>query len=189
MTYHKRLAQTRQCAHCRTPFESHHKRRLYCCQSCNTLAWRARHGGAAAPRRTGDTRPTGDDLPFSARTVGVVAAGTAVAQAGTYLAQQLWQGGTDTELLRADMQAQFAALRVDLNLPPAPGPSSFVPAAVRAATGPVRHIGPVGGALVPFVQVGYHGHTLYYRAAEDLLLWAPAPGTYRRVSGAPMLGS
>ena len=193
MTYHKRPVQTRKCAHCRTPFESNHQSRLYCCQSCNTLAWRARHGVTAANGRAGAARPAGGELPFSARTVGVVAAGSAVgalaAQAGTYLAQQLWQGGTETDRLRADVRAQFAGLRADLGLPPERAPASFVPAAVRAATGPVRHLGPAGGPLAPFVEVPYHGHALYYCAAEDVLLWSPAPDTYRRVSGAPLLAA
>ena len=189
MTYHKRLPKKCKCAHCGTKFESNHKSRLYCCQSCNTLACRARHGSSAAQERPREAGPTGGDLPFSARTVGVVAAGTLAAQASSYVAQQLWQGGTDTELLRADMQAQFAALRADLNLPPAPGPRSFVPAAVRAATGPVRHIGHAGGPLVPYVQVPYHGHLLYYRAAEDVLLWESAPNTYKRIDEARLLAA
>ena len=188
MTYYKRPVQTRKCAHCRTPFETNHKSRLYCCQSCNTLAWRARHGVTAAPDRTREVGPTGD-LAFSAHTVGVVAAGTMAAQAGAYVAQQLWQGGTDTELLRADVSAQFAALRADLNLPPAPGSASFVPAAVRAATGPGRQLGPKVGPLAPFVQVPYHGHTLYYCAAEDVLLWECAPNTYKRIGEARLLAA
>ena len=189
MTYRKRPVQTRKCTHCRTKFESNHKSHLYCCQSCNTLAWRARHGITAAP---GSPRPAGSaggDLPFSARTVGVVAAGNLAAQAGAYVAQQLWQGGTDTELLRADVAAQFSALRADLNLPPAPGPASFVPAAVRAATGPVRHLGPKGGPLAPFVHVPYHGHALYYCAAADVLLWECAPNTYQRIGEARLLAA
>ena len=101
MTYHKRPVQTRKCAHCRTKFESNHKSRLYCCQSCNTLAWRVRQGSPAAPCTLRAAGPT-SDLPFTARTVGVVAAGNLAAQAGAYMAQQLWQGGTDTEVLRAD---------------------------------------------------------------------------------------
>lgn len=189
MTYHKRPIQVRKCAHCRAKFESNHKSRLYCSNSCNTLAWRARHGGTAAKGSARQAGPTGEDLPFSARTVGVVAAGNLVAQAGTYVAQQLWQGGTDTALLRADVAAQFAALRADLNLPPAPGPTSFVPAAVRAATGPVRQLAPLGGPGVPYVQVPYHGHTLYYRAAEDVLLWESAPNTYKRIDEARLLAA
>lgn len=189
MTYHKRPIQTRKCAHCRTTFESNHKSRLYCSNSCNTLACRARKGGTAANGRAGAARPAGGDLAFSARTVGVVAAGSALgswaAQAGTYFAQQAWQGGSDAQLLRADVQAQFAALRADLGLPAAP--ASFVPAAVRAATGPVRHLGPKGGPLAPFVEVPYHGHALYYCAAEDVLLWSSAPNTYKRVTSAPQL--
>ncbi len=191
MTYHKRPMQMRQCAHCRTAFASNHRSRLYCCQSCNTLAWRARHGVTAANGRADAARPAGGELPFSARTVGVVAAGSAVgvlaAQAGTYLAQQLWQGGTETDRLRAEVRAGFAGLRADLGLPPERAPASFVPAAVRAATGPVHHLGHAGGPPVPFVHVPYHGHALYYCAAEDVLLWSPAPDTYHRVSGAPML--
>ena len=189
MTYHKRPMQTRKCAHCRTKFESNHKSRLYCCQSCNTLAWRARHGATAAEARPNAARPVGGDLPFSAQTVGVVAAGTLAANAGTYLAQQLWQGGTETEVLRAEVKAQFADLRAAMGLPPVAASASFVPAAIRAATGPVRQIGPKGGPLAPFVEVPYHGHVLYYCAAEDVLLRSTAPGTYQRISSAPLLAA
>lgn len=119
--------------------------------------------------------------------MGVVAAGTLVANAATYLDQQLWQGVTEIELLQADMQAQFAELRAGMGLPPAS--ASFVPAAVRAATGPVRQIGLKGGPLVPFVQVPFHGHTLHYCAAEDVLLCSTAPNTYQRVSNARMLAA
>ena len=138
VTYHKRPLQTRKCAHCRTKFKSNHKSRLYCCQSCNTLAWRARHGATAAEARTNAAWPVGGDLAFSAQTVGVVAAGTLAANAGTYLAQQLWQGGTETEVLRAEVKAQFADIRAAVGLPPMASSASFVPAAIRAATGPVR---------------------------------------------------
>ena len=189
MTYHKRPMQVRKCAHCHAKFECNHKSRLYCSNSCNTLAWRARHRGTVTKGSAREAGPTDEDLPFSARTVGVVAAGNLVAQASTYAAQQLRQGGTDIELLRADVAAQFAALRADLNLPPAPGPTSFVPAAVRAATGPVRQLTPLGGPHVPYVQVPYHGHTLYYRAAEDVLLWESAPNTYKRIDEARLLAA
>lgn len=191
MTYHKRPMQVRKCAHCRTKFESNHQSRLYCSNSCNTQAWRARHGITTATGNTRRAQTTEGELPFTAHTVGVVAAGSAVGtlavQAGTYLAQQVWQGGSDAELLRADMQAKFAGLRADLGLPPEHAPASFVPAAVRAATGPVRQLGPKGGALDPFVEVTYRGIALYYCAAKDVLLWSPGPNAYQRVSNRPML--
>lgn len=189
MTYHPRPLQKRKCAHCQRTFNAAHKSRIYCSSSCNTLAWRARNAATAADAGPHAAQPAGSDLPFSAQTVGVVAAGTLAANAGTYLAQQLWQGGTDTELLRAEVRAAFADLRADLGLPAVAASASFVPAAVRTATGPVVHIGPKGGPRAPFVQVPFQDRLLYYCAAQDVLLCATAPNTYQRVSSAAELAT
>ena len=182
MTYHKRSAVVRKCAHCRTKFESNHKSRLYCCQSCNTLAWKARQGpaGAAKPTRP----PVGASLDLSAQTVGVVALGSALGalavEGGTYLAQQLTQGGSDFELLRADVRQ----LRQDLGLPIAPPKKSlsadFLPEALRAVTGPVVQLA-VGGRMAPFVRLSYHGHVLYHHPDQGLVLWEERSGKCHHV--------
>lgn len=182
MTYHKRPATVRRCAHCRTRFESTHKSRLYCCQSCNTLAWKARQGpaGAAKPPRSASRAA----LDLSAQTIGVVTLGAALgslaAQGGTYLAQQFTQGGSDWERLRAELRQ----LRQDLGGPPVPPKSlpgaAFLPQALRAATGPVVQLD-AGGGKVPFVRLSYHGHVLYHRPDQGVVVWEERPGKYHRV--------
>jgi ribosomal protein S27AE len=136
MTYHKRVAKKRKCAHCGTKFLSNHQRRIYCSQSCNTLAWRARHAQQAQE----DAQPAGpaaSGLAFSARNVGVLALssalGTLAAQLGTDLTQRLLHGGTDRELLQAELRAGLAQLGV---VPAAAGSAGGAPApAGRQAPG------------------------------------------------------
>ena len=182
MTYHKRAAVLRKCAHCRIKFESNHKSRLYCCQSCNTLACRARRGHAAVAKP--QLSASGATLELSGQNIGVVTLGATLgslaAQGGTYLAQQLTQGGSDLELLRADLRQ----LRQDLRLPPAPPKTlpgaDFLPAALRAAKGPVVPLA-VGSRVAPFVRLLYYGHVLYNHPAQGLVLWEERPGKHHRV--------
>lgn len=185
MTYHKRPVQTRKCAHCRTKFESNHKSRLYCCQSCNTLAWRARQLAAepATPAGAGEGAVS---LALSAQNVGLLALGsalgTAAVQGGTALWQQATQGGTPLDWVLAEVQAlrrQVAAL----DAPPRIG---FLPEAVRALAGPVVPL-VWENAAVACVRADYHGHVLYHNAAHGLLLWEERPGAYRRLASDPEL--
>lgn len=185
MTYHKRPVQTRKCAHCRTQFECAHKSRLYCCQSCNTLACRARKQASTGNGRAGEARPARGDVLFSAHNVGVVAVGSALgtlaAQGGTYLAQQLIQGGSDLELLRAEVRQLRQALRVVSVLPELPSGVAFLPVALRTATAPIVSLA-VGGRAVPFVRLSYHGHVLYHHPEQGVVLWEERPGKYHRNS-------
>jgi len=178
MPYQKRSPVKRKCAHCGTKFESTHKSRIYCCQSCNTLAWRARQDrfDAKAPVAAA---PAGS-LDLTIQNVGVVALGALLAQGGTYLAQQLTQGGSETERLRADIQQ----LQQHVGLAPAtllvaPG-APFLPAPLREATGPVVQI-KVENQLFPFVRLEYHGHALFHYPAEGVVLCEVRPGEYQRV--------
>ena len=57
-TYRKRPAEVRHCVHCQTPFESSHKRRIYCGNSCSTLAYYARKAAAQAADPTLGMLPT-----------------------------------------------------------------------------------------------------------------------------------
>lgn len=50
MPYVPRPATTIKCAHCKTPFESHHASRKYCSNSCNVLASYERTGYRGEPR-------------------------------------------------------------------------------------------------------------------------------------------
>lgn len=199
MTYHKRPLQTRRCAHCDAAFEAAHKSRLYCCQSCNTLAWRARQTGRPTSRALAGTD---DPAALPPLPLGLVAAGAALgslgAQAATYVAQQLTQGGSSAELLLAEVRQ----LRQDLGLapatppavapagvaPPAP-PRTFLPPALASTTAPVVQLTFRSGAPQAFVRLDYHGHVLYHQADQHLLLWACAPDQYRRILAAPGLAA
>lgn len=199
MTYHKRPAVTRNCAHCRTKFESTHKSRLYCCQSCNTLAWRARQATAVAPtqHRAQAGEPGPPSLALTAQNVGVLALGNLAAQGTVAVFQHLGQGGSSPELLLAEVRQ----LRQDLGLAPAVGvpkggalppavrplppkvepPRTFLPPALAAATAPVQRLAIGGHAPRPFVRLVYCGHVLYYHAAQQLLYWEQAPGIYHQL--------
>ncbi len=145
MTYHKREAKKRKCAHCGDKFLSNHKSRIYCSQSCNTLAWRARRAleGETDPQPAVAGQPA---LAFSARNVGLLtlssALGTLVAQLGTSLTQQVLYAGTPLDLLRAELRAGLAQLGVPpgVDSPAGPGggalagaPAQVAPPAPRAA--------------------------------------------------------
>ena len=198
MTYHKRPLQTRKCAHCRTKFESNHKSRLYCSQSCNTLAWRARQvpkqaGSAAeqAPQPAGGGPAT---LGFSAQNVGVLALGaalgTAAVQGTAALWQQATQGGSDLDVLRAEVrQLRQAVQALHPALAPAPPPSvlSGLPTALRTAPAPrvPLQLGP--GDPVLAVRVEFHGQVLYHHEGQQLLVWEATPGTYLRLTKAEQL--
>lgn len=190
MTYHKRSAVKRKCAHCDATFKSNHKSRLYCCQSCNTLAWRARHGhtGAAKP----PAPATGAALAFSAQTIGVVTLGAALgslaAQGGTYVAQQLFQGGSGLELLQTQVHQLHQHLGLAAAPPPAARGAGFLPAALRAATAPRVPIR-VGDRRVPFVRLDYHGHVLYHDPEQGLVLWEEQPGQCHRVHSEQQLAA
>ena len=182
MTYHKRSAVKRKCAHCHSKFESNHKSRLYCCQSCNTLACRARRGRPAVAK---PQKPAfGAPLELSAQTIGVVTLGATLgslaAQGGTYLAQQLTQGGSDFELLRAEVRHLRQELGFVPSLPKPPHGAAFLPAALRTATAPVVQLR-VGDGLVPFVRLSYHGHVLYHHPEQGVVLWEEGPGKHSRV--------
>lgn len=78
MAYKPREPQIKVCKHCSTSFESHHKNRIYCSQSCNTLAWMKRRqvnaGSSAKPG--GQQKVT---LDFSAPNLATMAAGVLAA--------------------------------------------------------------------------------------------------------------
>lgn len=189
MTYHKRPVVTRKCAHCRTKFEAAHKSRLYCCQSCNTLAWRARQPkDSASAKSSAATEPSSNSLALTAQNVGVVALGTLAAQGTTALLQHLLPAESPQGLLLAELRQ----LRQDLGLAPAAAslpagmesPSTFLPPALAVATTPLVSLPTGQGPPLAFVRLSYHGHVLYHHPGQQLLLWVYAPGRYRRIVAA-----
>lgn len=197
MTYHKRPLVKRRCAHCDAKFEAAHKSRLYCCQSCNTLAWRARQPAATAPDRAQAGEVVSSSLALTAQNVGVLALGHLAAQGTVAVVQHFVQGGSPQDQLLAEVRQ----LRQDLGLAPAVGapavgtlppamkslpprvepPRTFLPPALAAATAPVHHLAIGGHAPRPFVRLVYAGHVLYHHPAQQLLYWEQAPGNYHHV--------
>lgn len=192
MTYHKRPVETCKCAHCEAPFQSNHKSRLYCSQSCNTLAWRARQ----PPRTTGPAEQAPENvgggpatLKLSAQNVGVLALGTALGtaavQGSTALWQQATQGGSDLDLLRAEVRQLRQALQA---FHPGSPPSvlHLLPEELRTATAPRVPL-QLGQETVLAVRVEFHGQVLYHHEGRQLLVWEAAPGTYHRLTRAEQL--
>jgi len=176
MTYHKRPLQQRACAHCEAPFESNHQSRMYCSQSCNTLAWRARQPA----KRTEEPNATGRaELEFSVQNVGLLALstalGTAAVQGTTALWQQATQGGSDLDLLRAEVRQLRQELRAYRPGPPPADGLAWLPKALRSATAPLVPL-QLGAELVHAARVAFGGHVLYHHAGRQLLLWADASG-------------
>jgi hypothetical protein len=175
-TYRKRPAELRYCVHCHTPFESNHKRRIYCGNSCSTLAYYARKAHARVPSAT-SASPLGASLlvaPIEAPTPPAVtlalnAQNLALFTAGPLLADGLKQ-----------------AFRFVGNLftpTPQAGPSTWLPLLFRLVKQP----------LVPFehvdwdeprffVPLEWRNTLFYYRAAQDLLFWQDPEGHYQQLT-------
>ena len=185
MTYHKRPLQVRKCAHCRAKFETNHKSRLYCSNSCNTLAWRARQPAAEPAALAGAGEGRGA-LALSAQNVGVLALGSAIGTAAVQGSTALWQhatqGGTPQDLLLAEVRA----LRHDVARLGVPSAAGFLPDAVGALFGPMVPLR-FGQRVLACVRVEYEGHVLYHHAERRLLLCETAGGGYRQVASAPEL--
>jgi hypothetical protein len=183
--YRKRAPEQRQCVHCAKPFESAHKRRIYCGNSCSTLAYYARRRTQSAPA---DLQPRAvpppdlaevptlaapvpvavpAPLPFDRQTIGVVAAGTMVGTVGMRLLDKLLEPAPVP-----------AALPVaSMVLTPVPiDPASWFPAAVLAA--PAAAL-PVHYSEWPQAQVclqlHYFGRRFYYQPTLRRLFWECAP--------------
>ena len=69
----------KSCKHCATPFETNHKRAIYCGDSCRQLAYQARH-------RSDQEEPhkTDDNLALSMENVAVTGAGALVGVIANY---------------------------------------------------------------------------------------------------------
>jgi hypothetical protein len=181
--YRKRAPEQRHCVHCAKPFESAHKRRIYCGNSCSTLAYYARRRVQPTPT---DVRtlavhppepaevPTLDapvaapaPLPLDIQTVGVVAAGTMVGTVGMRLLDKLLEPAPAPAALPA-ASLPLATVPVD--------PASWFPAAVLAAPAaalPVHH--PEWPQAQICLQLHYFGRRFYYQPALRRLFWECAP--------------
>ena len=168
-TYRKRLPQVRHCVHCGDAFESAHKSRIYCGNSCSTLAYYARKAQASplpktatalgAPATAAPTEPAAPP----AVTLALNAQNLALFTAGPLLADGLKQA------------IQF----VGKLLAPTPqaGPSTWLPALFRLVKEPLvtfQHVEWDEPRF--FVPVEWRGTVFYYRLAQDLLFWQAPDG-------------
>lgn len=157
MAYHKRPLTARLCAHCHAPFEAAHKARMYCSNSCNTLACRSRKASPTRGRPVAPPPSPAASLTFDPQTLAVLAA-------GQVLGQFVWSMG-------ARLVAHLSAPAVD--------PGMWLPAAVRAAPEPSQWLhAPDWPAPRLFAVYSFHGQCLCYRAADRLLLWASPVGEW-----------
>lgn len=164
-TYRKRPVELRHCVHCHTPFESNHKRRIYCGNSCSTLAYYARKAQATATTLAAP-------LPVPATQAPVVGAAPAPLTLA-FNAQNL------ALLTAAPLLAEGVKKVVKFisQRPTLPGPSTWLPALFQLVKQPLVSL-QVAEWEEPrfFVPVPWEGEVFYYRAAQDLLFWQTPTG-------------
>jgi ribosomal protein S27AE len=190
MTYHKRPMEQRKCAHCKAKFLASHKSRLYCSQSCNTLAWRARQQAqtASVAEPTGQKEQVSKTtLELSAQNVGMLALGSALGTVAVQGTTALLQGGSDLDLLRAEIRqlrqevrALHEGAQARLSV------LALLPEELRTATAPLVSLR-VGQDTVQVVRVEFHGQVLYHHEGRQLLLWEQKPGVYHALNKAEQL--
>jgi hypothetical protein len=172
-TYQKRQPTLRHCVHCHAPFESAHKRRIYCGNSCSTLAYYARKAQAAPAAGTKSTsvvslgsaavEAAADPPPPQAVTLAVNAQNLALLATAPFLTEGIRQ------------VAQF----VGKLLAPTPkaGPCTWLPAMFRLLKQPLvtfQHVDWDEPRF--FVPIEWGGTVFYYRAKQDLLFWQDPEG-------------
>lgn len=166
-TYRKRAPQVRQCVHCADAFMSTHKRRIYCSDSCCTLAYYARKAQAAPPPVTAPlTSPPSVEVapvPPPAVTLAVNAQNLALLATAPFLTEGIKQ------------VAQF----VGKLIAPAsqPSPLTWLPAMFRLLKQPLVSFQHVEWDEPRFfVPVEWGGTVFYYRAKQELLFWQAPDG-------------
>ncbi|MFD1875557.1 hypothetical protein [Hymenobacter bucti] len=172
-TYRKRVPQVRYCVHCGDAFESAHKRRIYCGNSCSTLAYYARKAQANPPATATATRPPALSTPAATTAMGA-AAPPSVTLALNAQNLALFTAGP----LLADGLKQVAQFVGQLLAPtPHAAPLTWLPAVFRLAKEPLvpfQHVDWEEPRF--FVPVQWGGTVFYYRAAQDLLFWQDLEG-------------
>jgi hypothetical protein len=184
-TYKKRQPTLRHCVHCHAPFESAHKRRIYCGNSCSTLAYYARKATATAadlplaavPRPLVAAASTlaeppvsrGLTLDWSKQNFAVLGGALLLAQLGSRVVNRLWEAFTEPALPPAASHLALAERAAD--------PLEWLPAGLLSSAAPrVSLPVPALGQSFVFVQLTYLGHTLFYQPSQRVLLWRVLPG-------------
>jgi hypothetical protein len=183
--YKKRLPTLRHCVHCHASFESAHKRRIYCGNSCSTLAYYARKAAApatalplaapplpvvAAARPLAEApAPKGLTLDWNGQNLAVLGGASLLAQFGSSVVKRLWEAFTEPALPPKLPHLGLAERVAD--------PLDWLPAGFLTGAAPrvSLPIPALGQALV-FVQFTYLGHTLFYQPTQRVLLWRVGPG-------------
>ncbi|MGI4884005.1 MAG: hypothetical protein ACRYFR_03490 [Janthinobacterium lividum] len=175
MPYQPVPTVARLCAFCGTTFTLPHQRRIYCSNSCNTRACVARKSAktSAAPQ----SKQLG--APTSAASTNVTLAVNAQNVALLALAPQV------PKVLGAVLQ--FLG---ELFTPTVAGPNTWLPADLRQQKQPLVAIEHASWEEPRFfVVLPYGDHTLYYRAAHNLLVLRQADGSWRQVCTAAELAA
>lgn len=178
-TYRKRAPQVRQCVHCGDAFESAHKRRIYCGNSCSTLAYYARKAQAnpAATTSTQETALGAPGLAASETTPPAVPETTPPPAVTLALNAQNLVLFTAGPLLADGLKQALQFVGKLLAPTPQAGPSTWLPAMFRLLKQPLvtfQHVDWDEPRF--FVPIEWGGTVFYYRAAQDLLFWQDATG-------------
>jgi ribosomal protein S27AE len=168
-TYRKRASQSRTCVHSGESFESNHKRRIYCGNSCSTLAYYARKKQGLPPAEV--------SLTPSASEAAVLSAPPTEAAPVTLALNMTNVSLLTASSLLADGLKRGAQLVGEWLTPPPIGPSTWLPAIFRLVKQPLVSC-QFPGWDEPrfFVPVPWQGELFYYRASEDLLFWQAPDG-------------
>lgn len=167
MPYQPAPTRTRTCAFCGTAFTLPHRRRIYCSNSCNTRACVARKAArtSAAPLAA----PLGAPTPVASTSVTLAVNAQNVALLA--LAPQV------PKALGAVLQ--FLG---ELFTPTVAGPNTWLPADLRQHKQPLVAMEHASWEEPRFfVVLSYGGHTLYYRAAHNLLVLRQTDGSLRQL--------
>jgi hypothetical protein len=173
MPYQPTPAVKRTRAFCGIVFTLPHRRRIYCSNSCNTRACVARKAAktSAAPLAA---LPV---VPMPAASTSVTLALNAQNVALLALAPQV------PKVMGAVLQ--FLS---ELFMPTIAGPNTWLPADLCQQKQPLVAIEHASWEKSRFfVVLPYENHTLYYRAAHNLLVLRQADGTWRQVRTAAEL--
>ena len=99
--YRPRPSEVKNCKHCAIPFETNHKRAIYCGDSCRQLAYKLRHGHET--EKAGSAK---GDLNLSLQNVGIVAGSAGLAAIANYY--------TNDQPAQQQLLDKFAQLDKDL---------------------------------------------------------------------------
>jgi hypothetical protein len=175
-TYRKRPTELRACVHCQITFESNHKRRIYCGNSCSTLAYYARKAQQApATEETEQLGKPAASTPSSAIVAPAEQPAVNLALTGQNLALL-----TASSLL-ADAIKHFGGKL----FAPAPqkGPSTWLPAVLRTLQlprVPLQHADWV--EPLDFEPLPHEGECYYYRVEHEWLLWQDPTGSWYQLT-------